>query len=350
MAGQTDSDGRMVTYLRDFRRLPWHTLTSWIAVFLIACGVAPVGFGREKDTAQYGAGLIINVPFPEAEVSQVVQDVAQNGIIRGTKEYNRDEYISGAIAAGTAKGFSQPADGGRVFYKVRAHAIDPRNFKDGGDVGSLAVRYVVQAQGDHNTVLRIDAVFVEDFRHTVHQSNGSVETAEYKDIHDHLDSIELMKSQTVEAEKERTEQLARKQELAEESTRAKNDSPAQPVATAKVRPDSGPTSSGALSTAPTSDAEASVPQSAVSQTEAPQGQVPQSLEEHVRDLRRQVERLVKSPGAPLKSAPFHTSSTLQSLTAGTEVMIVISTPYWFGVETHEGQHGWMLRDDLEPLP
>jgi hypothetical protein len=73
----------------------------------------------------------------------------------------------------------------------------------------------------------------------------------------------------------------------------------------------------------------------------------QSLEEHVKDLRKQVERLVKAPGAPLKSAPFHTASTLQSLNPGTELIILISTPYWYGVETHEGQHGWVLRDQLE---
>jgi len=70
----------------------------------------------------------------------------------------------------------------------------------------------------------------------------------------------------------------------------------------------------------------------------------------VKDLRKQVERLVKSPGAPLKSAPFHTASTLQLLGTGTEVLIVISTPYWYGVETHDGQHGWVQRDQLELLP
>ena len=74
------------------------------------------------------------------------------------------------------------------------------------------------------------------------------------------------------------------------------------------------------------------------------------MEQHVKDLRRQVQRLVKAPGAPLKPAPFHTASTLQSLKPGTDVLIVVSTPYWYGVETHEGQHGWMLRDDLELLP
>jgi hypothetical protein len=77
---------------------------------------------------------------------------------------------------------------------------------------------------------------------------------------------------------------------------------------------------------------------------------PVNLEERVRELRREVERIVKSPGAALKAAPFHTSRTVQPLSPGAEVLIVISTPYWFGVETHDGQHGWVLRDELELVP
>jgi hypothetical protein len=67
-------------------------------------------------------------------------------------------------------------------------------------------------------------------------------------------------------------------------------------------------------------------------------------------LRQQVERKVKSPGAPLKSAPFHTASTIQLLAPGTEVLIVITSPYWYGVETHDGAHGWIPLDELEPAP
>lgn len=279
---------------------------------------------REKDATQYGMGLIVNVPFPESEVTQVVQDVIQNGIIRGTKEYNKDEYVSGATAATTTRVFKEWTEGGRVFYKVRLKALDPRNFKDSGDVGTLAVRYVIQNQGDKNTVLRIDAVFVEDFRHVSHASNGSVEGAEYKDIHDRLEAIELMKAQTEESEREKAEQATGKPQP------ARTDEPAtpsntQPVSTSSVGSD-------------------------VLTNENPSQEPVQTLEQHVKDLRRQVERLVKSPGAALKSAPFHTASTLQSLPTGTEVLIVISTPYWVGVETHDGQHGWILRDDLEQVP
>src|SRR6202166_239031 len=170
-----------------------------VSIILAFSFVALPLFAREKDATQYGAGLIVNVPFSESEVAQVVQDVIQNGIIRGTKEYNKDEYISGAEPATSTHVFPEWTEGGKVFYKIRLKALDPRNFKDSSDVGTLAVRYVVQPQGDKNTVLRIDARFVEDFRHVSHPSNGSVEGAEYKDIHDHIDATELLKKETAEA-------------------------------------------------------------------------------------------------------------------------------------------------------
>jgi polyhydroxyalkanoate synthesis regulator phasin len=290
-----------------------------LATFLLlTVGSLPL-CAREKDAIQYGAGLIINVPMSESDVVKAVEEVAGNGIIRGTKEYNKDEYITGAVVATSSPLFPAWTEGGKIFYKVRLHALDPRNFKQSGDVGTLAVRYVVMGQSEKNTVLRIDAVFVEEFRHTSHPSNGSVESSEYKDIHDHLEAMEVLKQQTSEAEKERQEQLARKQRAAFES-----DTP--PVTTPPPIPAAAENVAEAM-TAPT-----------------------QSLQERVHDLRRQVERIVKSPGAALKSAPFRSASTLQSLATGTEVLIVISTPYWYGVETHDGQHGWLSRDQLELLP
>ena len=302
------------------RKRPASTLLWKSALLLLVFFSAVQLPAKQKDATQYGMGLIVNLPFPEAEVSKVVQDVVQNGIIRGTKEYNKDEYVEGAAPATSTRVFKEWIEGGKVFYKVRLKAIDPRNFKDGNDVGTLAVRYVVQPQGDKNTVLRIDAVFVEDYRKVSHASNGSVESAEYKDIHDRLDEIQQLQDQTVEAEKEKQNQLA--QRPAPAVTLETPSSGTQPVAIAASTP---PTTSAALPP-------------------------PQTLEEHVRELRQQVERRVKSPGAPLKSAPFHTASTLQSLPAGAEVLIVISTTYWVGIETHEGQHGWILRDALEPVP
>jgi len=181
----------------------------------------------------------------------------------------------------------------------------------------------VQPQADANTVLRIDAVFVELFRKTVHPSNGTVESSEYKDIHDHIEAMELIKKQTAEAEKEKAQQFAKSQRVAAASRDATRQVPTrvpEPLADAAPHPGASKGSPQIL------------------------------LEQHVQELRRQVERLVKAPGAPLKSAPFHTASTLASLKQGTELLILISTPYWYGVETHDGQHGWVPRDQLEQIP
>jgi len=321
---------------------------------------------REKDNLAYGEGLIVNIPLPVGEVEQVVAEITQNGIIRGTKEYNKDEFVSGAKPATSCHAFPAWTEAGKVFYKIREHALDPRNFKDGGDVGTLAVRYVVQPQGDKNTVLRIDAVFEEDFRHTLHPSNGSVESNEYKDIQEHLEAIEVMKQQNVESEKERQEQLAKKRKPATPTygpteTAQQSTDRAFPQAT-ETPSDPASRTTAERSQSQPSETEASSSQAApspVTPEQTPPAQTPpgqslpgqrlpgQSLEDHVKDLRQQVERLVKAPGAPLKSAPFHTASTLQTLNAGAEVLILISTPYWYGIETHEGQHGWVMRDQLE---
>lgn len=320
---------------------------------------------KEKDSTQYGMGLIVNIPFPVAEVEQVVQDVIQNGIIRGSKEYNKDEYISGANPVTSTKVFPEPVEGGKVYYKVRLSALDPRNFKDSSDVGTLAVRYVVQPQGDKNTVLRIDARFVEDFRRVSHPSNGSVEGAEYKAIHDHLDSLELMKAQTVEAQKEKDEQAANKRAaILVDPTPSTSQPPAATVGASNAPSNYSSSRGSSSSIAPSNEVASNdapsndVPVSNTPSNSGPDtvpaagvaSDAPRTVEQHVQDLRRQVERLVKSPGAALKSAPFHTATTLQSLPTGTEVLIVVSTTYWLGVETHEGQHGWILRDELELLP
>jgi hypothetical protein len=280
---------------------------------------------REKDVLEYGAGLIINIPLPEYEVAQVVEDVAGNTIIRGTKEYDKDEYVKGAETATSTPVFAAWTEGGKVFYKVRMHAIDPRNFKNGGDVGTLAVRYVVQPEGFGSTVLRIDARFVEDLRRTVHLSSGSVESSEYKDIQEHLDAIELIKKETAEAVQAKQERLAKQNFGMGDDTIE-------------------------LSTPPSEKSVEKTNDESMSGPVAAQDQPAQTLEQHVAELRRQVERVVKKPGAPLQSAPFHTASTLQSLEPGVEVLIQIATPYWYGVETREGQHGWIRRDQLEQAP
>jgi hypothetical protein len=319
----------------------------FLALLLLSTVALPLR-AREKEKLSYGEGLIVNIPMPVSEVQQVVQEIAQNGIIRGTKEYNKDEFVGGAKPATSSGVFPPWTEAGKVFYKVREQAIDPRNFKDSSDSGTLVVRYVVQAQGEKNAVLRIDALFKEDYRHIVHPSNGSVESAEYKDIQEHLEAIEVMKKQNVEAEQERQELLAKKHKSAV-PTYAPTDVTPEPAPQLPSRT-AEPQENTATPIAP-AVSQGQEPATTVNST--PPGQdlvgqnlVGQNLEERVKALRKQVERLVKAPGAPLKSAPFHTASTLQTLTTGTEVLILISTPYWYGIETHDGQHGWIMRDQL----
>jgi hypothetical protein len=62
-----------------------------------------------------------------------------------------------------------------------------------------------------------------------------------------------------------------------------------------------------------------------------------------------VELRVKAKIA-LKTAPFRKSAALVSLEAGTEVVVLIITPYWYGVETPDKHRGWLRRDQVEQLP
>ncbi len=278
-----------------------------IALFVVLFAFAMLPLeAREKTKDTYGEGVSVELDAPENEVLQVVEQVVNDGIIEGSKEYSKDKDIGGAKSASSSPNFPAWTGPGKVFYKVRTGVLDPQNFKDSNDVGTLTVRYVLVSHAPARTNVRIDAVFVEDFRHRVHQSNGSVELAEFKVIKDTLDKIAADRKMAAEAEQKRKSDAARREALRrqqEESVRAL-----------------------ALESSP------------------------QNLEQRVADLRRQVERLVRSPGAELKSAPFQSATTLKTLRSGSEVVILIDTPYWYGIESADGQHGWVSRQQLEPLP
>jgi hypothetical protein len=356
-----------------------------IAAFLllVALGCTLPALARDKNKMVYGEGLLVEIPQPISEVEPVVEEAAGNGVIHGSKEYNKDEFIAGAMPAQSSSLFPAWKEGGKVFYKVREKALDPRNFQNGEDEGTLAVRYVVKAEGNKQTILRIDALYQEDIRGTIHKSNGSVESEEYKDIRDHLDSVLLMKKEDAEAKARRQEILEKKKHpsengdlpflVADSSSRAETsgDSGSKTSASspAALPSSPAPAQTAALAPAPTAAPAQVQPDAgqpmrvelpAAAETAPGQGSTPaasvasalpgQTLEQRVEVLRKQVERQVKAPGAALRSAPFHTASTLATLSTGAEVLILVSTTYWYGVETHEGQHGWIMRNELEDLP
>ena len=88
--------------------------------------------------------------LPEPEVAQAVEDVAQNTIIRGTKEYNKDEYIAGAVAAYLdARVSALDRKAAKYSTKCGNRRLIPEISKsERRRSGTLAVRYVVQPQGD----------------------------------------------------------------------------------------------------------------------------------------------------------------------------------------------------------
>jgi hypothetical protein len=325
-----------------------------ICIFLCV-GARALPGKKKKEPVQYGTGLIVSVELPGDEVTRVVQDVVQNGIIRGSKEYSKDEYVTGATSAKSTSVFPEWIEGGKVFYKVKLNAVDPLNFKDSNDSGTLAVRYVVQPQNNQNTVVRIDAIFMEDSRRTKHPSNGSVEGAEYKDIQDRLDAIETAKKQAIEEENRRQEQLARKQNLGwSDMAPASSDLNTPLASKTAVAVTSQPPieASGASLAQHPAESSSAAPfgtKESPDQTVEVAPQPGETLEQHVANLRRQVERIVKAPGAPLKSAPFHNASTVKVLKPGTEVLVLINTPYWYGIETHDGDHGWIPREQLDQV-
>ncbi len=281
-----------------------------LSTLLLVSAVHPL-HGREHKrkikTEDYGLGFSTEIVSPESEVLLAVEAIVNDGIIQGSKEYNKDKYIENASSASSSPLFPEWKEPGKVYYKVRTSVLAPLNFRDSKDEGTLAVRYVVQSKDASKSILRIDAVFVEDFHRTVHTSDGSVENAECQDIRDHIEAVETEKKQKDDREKQRQEKLA-KQEFERKQQ---------------------------------ADEAAAL---AASQTSA------QTLDQHLDDLRRKAERVVKAPGGQLKSAPFHSATNVKSLEAGAEVVILVVTPYWYGVETTDGQHGWIHRGQLEPLP
>jgi len=249
-------------------------------------------------------GYAFDVTAPESEVIRIVREVANDDIVRGTYVYEKEKTLSGAQSADSSSAFASWQGPGHVFYKIRTDALAPRHFKESSDLGTITVRYVVLPESATNTRVRIDAVFIEQGRR--HISDGSVETAEYGAIREAVEKYHRDQENAAEAEAQRQQQVATDLQARQRQQEAAN----------------------------LAAAEDSV----------------RNLESRLHDLQQDLERQVKPGGADLKSAPFRSAVNLKSLPAGTQVLIVIVTPYWYGVETPEGQHGWLRKDAVEALP
>ena len=279
-------------------------------LFLAALLLLPLpGLASPKGRSQTSGseGLEVVLEAPEADVFRAVEQVANDEIVHGTYVYEREKTLRGAVAETSSAYFGRWQGPVKTLYKVLNGALAPRHFKQSADIGTITVRYLVQAVSESRTRVHIAAVFVEDGRRKVHASDGSVEASEMKEIQDRVQQIKLEEERAAEAVKHRQEQEATDAALARQREAEKARLLAEESAA-------------------------------------------QSLEERVSALRHEAVRLVIGPGADLKSAPFHGAVSLQALPTNTEVVILIVTPYWLGVETPEGHRGWVRRDQVKQLP
>jgi hypothetical protein len=278
----------------------WLVLGAWQMMSVFAA----TGAAKEQPV---GAGMVREFPATVSEVRQAVQGVVGDQIIHGTKVFDKDPILTGAEAVPTTPLFVAWDGPGEVFYKIRKNAVAPRHFLDSGDQGTIGVRYVVIPVNEQRTRVRIDAVYVENSHHGNHISDGTVEKSEMAEV------------------KERLEAAQEAAQTAADAKRRKDSAEVVHQTYVRQRDDE----SSRLSNAQTTE---------------------KQLAEEVKTVRHEVERRVKAPGADLKAAPFQSAATLKPLSAYAEVLVLIVTPRWLGVETPEGQRGWIPEDRLEQLP
>lgn len=252
-------------------------------------------------------GVVREFPASLTEIRQAVLAVVGDKIVHGTLVFEKEPILTGAETVESTPLFEPWNGPGEVYFKIRKNAIAPRHFLETGDQGTIAVRYVILPVDDNRTRVKIDALYQESGHHVVHASDGTVEKSEMKEIKDQLEALQEAAAQAADARRRETsaelvrQSLVRQRE--DEATRFKNAESTQ-----------------------------------------------KDLEQQVGALHHELERRVKAPGADLKAAPFQSAASLKTLSAYTDVVILIVTPHWLGVETPEGQRGWLPQDRLEQLP
>ena len=242
-----------------------------------------------------------------ADVRQAVLSVQKDHIVHGTLIFDKEPVLTGAEAVSSTPLFDPWQGPGEVYYKIREKAIAPRHFVDAGDIGTIGVRYIIIPVNDLHVRLKIDALYLETARKRIHPSDGNVEKSEMNEIKDAIESLQEAAAEAADARRrEISNEVVRQsysRQRSEESTR-------------------------------------------VSSAQSSQKELTQEID----SLRHELERRIKAPGADLKAAPFHSAASLKTLPAYSEVVVLIVTPYWLGVETPEGQRGWLPMEQLEQLP
>jgi Bacterial SH3 domain len=258
-------------------------------------------YGRKHE--RYGEGFSIDLPQPYDQVLAIVQEVVNDGIIRGTFQYKGTSELEGAQPAQGSDAFPHWTEAGKVLYKTRPHTLSPAHFYESADEGTVVVRYVLQPLTPTGTRLRIDAIFQEDSRHHSHNSDGAVENGEFEAVSAKIQEAE-------EREAKRRQESARgeqQQQLEELQTELDHENSALSAALAKE----------------------------------------QELEKRVRQLEHTKPARVRTATADLKSVPYTQAKTLELLSQGSAVTVLAQVPNWYRVQSANGQQGWVYQLMLE---
>jgi hypothetical protein len=278
---------------------------NWLIFLLFSCVSVLSAFAPPKELTT--PGLVREFLAPVDDTRQAVQSVQRDHIIHGTRVFDKEPTLTDAEEVSTTSLFDAWQGPGEVYYKIREKAIAPRHFLESADEGTIGVRYIITPVNEDRTRVKVDAVYIESAHKVVHPSDGTVEKAEMQEIKDALDSLQQAAMEAVDARRR-----ALSAELVKQSYTKQREEESSRV----------------------SNAQASEKQ----------------MQEEIASLRHELERRVKAPGADLKAAPFQSAANLKTLSAFTEVVILIVTPHWLGIETPDGQRGWLPLHKLEPLP
>lgn len=313
--GQVQMSRTMSDLFQKFPRLRFGVsgVLCATSIFLVVFALPLFGRSREKAAPSF----TIDVDKPYDRVVSVVEDVARGGVIRGTFEYAGDEQLEGARFSETSKLFPAWDGGGKIFYKFRERTLAPKHFIETNDVGTVAVRYVIQNNGPNSTRLTIDAVFVENGGHHPHPSDGYVETCEFAEIGKRLKEFDQDGSSS-------------------EFSSSKEGKP------------------GANGNAPSAAFGGSDDiQRAIADQKAQlaaESANLQRLEDQSRQIRTSEFVRVRAERAELKASPYSHSRVIEALKQGQELTILAKSAYWLRVRSEDGQEGWLHHSAVEAQP
>ena len=301
----------------------------------LCCGVLVLcGVSAARQTG--AASFTIEVDKPYDEVVAVVAEVAHSSVIKGTFEYRDEEQLTGAEFAEKLGFFPAPTGSGKVFYKLRKKALSPAHFINSNDVGTVAVRYVVDKSTANTTQLIIDAVFVENGRHHWHASDGYVETCEFAEIGKRFEEYEQLRAEGGSGSSSSSSSSSR--ESSSRGERAGAERPVTKNAAMVVEADDPQTR----------DLERVIAEQRT-QLQAEQAQFEQ-LEAQARQLRTAEYVRVSAERAELRALPYMHARVVEALKQGQEVTVLARSHAWDEVRAEDGQQGWVAHTLLEARP